>query len=252
MSAIFKHAQKYELIPRTTDANPMPWVSASELSDYEAVPVSPEQAFAILDRIEPPLIRCLVILVSATGLRISEALGLRWSDVDWKRGRIHVRWGFVDGRIGDPKSKASRSTVEMHRTLAAVLEAWRKETTFAADTDFLFASERKNGSQPRLGSMISTDYVRPAAIEAKVIEESCPRFGLHNMRHGLATWLVDQGTSPEIVQRMLRWSSTRMLQRYVHPEKKARRAQGEFLKRMNGKRVRGRVQENGSPTRKPV
>jgi len=97
--------------------------------------------------------------------------------------------------------------------------------------------------------MISTDYVRPAAIKPKVIEDSCPRFGLHNMRYGLATWLVDQGNSPEIVQRMLRWSSTRMLQRYVHPAKKTRRAQGEFLKRMNGKRARRRVQEKRSPKR---
>jgi hypothetical protein len=81
-----------------------------------------------------------------------------------------------------------------------------------------------------------TEYRSIIALEKVRIEESCPRFGLHNMRHSLATWLFDQGTSPEIVQRMLRWSSTRMLPRYVHPEKKARRAQGEFPKRMNGKR----------------
>jgi len=64
--------------------------------------------------------------------------------------------------------------------------------------------------------------------------------------------LVDQGNSPEIVQRMLRWSSTRTLQRYVHPAKKTRRAQGEFLKRMNGKRARRRVQEKRSPKRRPA
>lgn len=253
MSAIFRHAQKYRLIPRTQECNPMLWVSASGLTGYEAVDVSPEEAFAILDQIESPLVRCLVILLSATGLRPSEALALRWSEVEWGKGTIWVRHGFVDGEIGNPKSVASRSPVEMHETLAAVLVEWRRQTTFAKEADFIFASERKNGSQPRLGSMISTDYVHPAAIEAKVIENSCPRFGLHNMRHGLATFLTERGTDPKVIQRMLRWSDDKMLQRYAHPKKQARKAQGEFLGRMLKKgagRVQRRVQQKRLPKRK--
>lgn len=253
MSAIFQHAQEFRLIPRTQESNPMLWVSASSLTDYEAVDVSPEEAFAILDQIESPLVRCLVILLSATGLRSSEALALRWSDVEWDKGTIWVRRGFVDGEIGDPKSVASRAPIEMHKTLAAVLEEWRRETTFAKEGDFLFASECKKGSQPRLGSMISTNYVRPAAIKAKVIEDSCPRFGLHNMRHGLATFLTERGTDPRVIQRMLRWSEDKMLQRYAHPKKQARKAQGEFLGRMLKKgagRVHRRVQQKRPSKRK--
>lgn len=252
MSAIYRFGQVREMIPRRPDANPMPWVSASEITDYEAVDVSPKEAFAILDQIKDALVRCLIVLVSATGLRVSEALGLRWSDVEWEKGKIQVRRGFVDGEIGGPKSKASRAPVEMHKTLAAVLVEWRKQTEFAQEGDFLFASKRMNGSQPRLGSMISTDYVRPAAIKAKVITEDCPRFGLHNLRHGLSTFLAESGTDPVVIQRMLRWSNVSMLQRYAHPAKKARKAQGVFLGRMLGKRVQGRVQKNGPPKRRPA
>jgi integrase len=96
------------------------------MTSYEAVAVEPQQAFAILDQIESPLVRCLIVLVSATGLRITEALGLRWSDVDWEKERIHVRRKFVDLKLGGPKSLASRAPVEMHRALAAVLVAWRE------------------------------------------------------------------------------------------------------------------------------
>lgn len=176
--------------------------------------------------------RCLVILRSATGLRPSKGLALRWSDLDFERGTIKIERGFVDRKIGDPKSLASRGKVEMHRALAAVLLEWRKQTMFAKDEDFIFASERKNGKQPRLGSMISTDYVRPAAIRAGVIDESCPRFGLHNCRHGLSTFLVERGTDLKVIQRMLRWSDVKMLQRYAHPRRQAKKAQGEFLGRM--------------------
>ncbi len=55
----------------------------------------------------------------------------------------------------------------MHKSLGAVMLEWRKQTMYAADDDFIFASERKNGTQPRLGSMILTDYIRPAATRRR-------------------------------------------------------------------------------------
>ena len=247
LSAIYRFGRVEGLVP--ADCDPVKDVGASALSTYEAVDVSPNEAVAILDEIEPPLVRCLVILLSVTGLRPSEALALKWSDLDFKEGNFVVVRGFVDGMIGDPKSIASRNRVEMHKALGAVMLEWRKQTTFAGDDDFIFASERKKGTQPRLGSMISTDYIRPAAIKAKVIEPSCPRFGLYNMRHGLATFLAERGTDPKVIQRMLRWSSTRMLQRYFHPKKQARKAQGEYFGRM-GKRVQVQVQQKRPSRRK--
>jgi hypothetical protein len=92
------------------------------------------------------------------GLRPSQALALKWSDLDFKEGNFVVVRGFVDGMIGDPKSIASRNRVEMHKALGAVMLEWRKQTIYAADDDYIYASERKNGTQPRLGSMISTDH----------------------------------------------------------------------------------------------
>jgi len=75
LSSIYRFARVEGLVPK--DCDPVKDVGASALSDYEAVDVSPEEAFAILDEIESPLVRCLVILLSATGLRPSEALALR-------------------------------------------------------------------------------------------------------------------------------------------------------------------------------
>ena len=130
----------------------------------------------------------------------------------------------------------------MHENLGLVLLEWRKQTMYAKEGDFIFASDRKKGTQPRLGSMIVADYIRPAAIKAKVITADCPRFGLHNLRHGLTTFLTERGTDPVVIQRMLRWSNIKMLQRYAHTAKKGRKAQGEFLGQMLGERVQKRVQ----------
>lgn len=49
-------------------------------SSYEAMILSPEQAFAVLvGRAEPE--RTLTPLAAGTGLRISECLGLQWQEV---------------------------------------------------------------------------------------------------------------------------------------------------------------------------
>jgi len=123
----------------------MKWVSATTVSDYEAVSLSPEESFAILERIGDPLVRVLVIVVAVTATRIGEALGLMWSDIDWKKLKINIRRDWVDGELGRPKSRASKAPVEMHETLAALLQAWRQQTPYGKDSDFLFLSFKLRG-----------------------------------------------------------------------------------------------------------
>ena len=236
----------------------MKWVSATTVSDYEAISLSPEESFAILEGIKDPLVRVLVILVAVTAIRIGEALGLMWSDIDWKKLRINIRRDWVGGQLGRPKSRASKAAVEMHETLAALLEGWRRDSV-QQGLGFLISvvqAFKLQGKQPRLGSMIVQDYIRPAAIAAGVIPEDCPRFGFHNLRPGLSTFLIENGHDPVVVQRMLRQAHVEMTMDYVRNCRKARNAQAQFIERFlpNGsagcdreegneeKRVRVRVQ----------
>jgi integrase len=254
MSAVYKHGQKFGKIPRTEESNPMKWVSATTVSDYEAVSVTPEEAFAILERIHDPLVRVLVIVVAVTAVRIGEALGLMWSDVDWKRLKINIRRDWVQGIMGRPKSQASKAPVEMHETLASILQAWRHETPYSKDTDYIFPSFKLDGKQPRLGSMIVEDYIRPAALKASVLRkaddgrivDTCgnmvTRFGFHNFRHALATFLIENGHDPVVVQRMLRQSHVDMTMHYTHNSHKRREAQAQFMERFMPEREPQRVQ----------
>ena len=61
----------------------------------------------------------LAVLFS-TGLRRGELLGLRWADVAFERGRIHVRRALVRGQMTGPKSGRGRS-VAMPVGLASML-----------------------------------------------------------------------------------------------------------------------------------
>ncbi len=242
MSGVFRYGQKVGLIPRNAESNPMPFVSAPATSSFEAVNLTPTECAAILGEISDPLVRILVVLVAVTGMRISEALGLRWSDLDFRKALIRIRRSWTGGKIGPPKSKQSRRPVVMTQSLAAVLEAWRRESKFSASEDFVFASSRKKGKQPRTGGILVTDHIRSAAIRADVLTvrdgrcyfdgELCQRFGAHNMRHGIATWLAEQGTDLQVIQRMLGHSTTDMSLHYVHIASQAREAQERFIQEL--------------------
>jgi integrase len=54
-------------------------------------------------QLEEP-IRTIALVCVCFGLRISEALTLRWSDVDWLNGKLHVERGIVRQQVDDVKT----------------------------------------------------------------------------------------------------------------------------------------------------
>jgi len=68
----------------------MRFVRCRTTSAYEAMILTPEQAYAVLVNLQEPE-RTLTLLASGTGLRISECLGLQWQDVSFADSMIHVR-----------------------------------------------------------------------------------------------------------------------------------------------------------------
>lgn len=117
MSLIYQLAQRYGLIPCNQESNPLIFVRCKTQSDYEAIILTPEQAFAVLVRLPEPE-RTLALLCASTGLRISEALGLQWQDVEESLIRVRRTWTW--GKVGVPKSKASQAPVPMHPLLFKV------------------------------------------------------------------------------------------------------------------------------------
>ena len=110
---------------------------------------------------------------------------------------------------------------------------------YTDDEDYIFASEKLSGAQPRSGSQLVEDYIRPAAIRAGVIRvengvthdrdgEVVKRFGFHVLgRQSIATFLMDNQENPAVVQAVMRHSKMDMTLYYSHSHRAAKRAAQE-------------------------
>lgn len=202
MSAIFSHAIRYEWMHR----NPITKVRASAKRLREPDVLTPAEFAALVDEL-PLRVKAMVMLAGSTGLRRSELIALTWKDVDPIMMQANVRRSCVRGRFGDTKTEASRKPVPLHTSVVECLYAWRSESKYNGDADFLFPSVRNEGKTPVTPDMILKKIIQPALVRANVIGK---RIGWHSFRHSLATNLRDAGADLKTAQELLRHANSRI------------------------------------------
>jgi integrase len=130
-------------------------------SQPEVVPLSGEEARALLSAAEGTRPYALWAVALAVGLRRGEALGLRWKDVDLDRGELRVSQTLrrVDGRLQflPPRSERSRRRVPLPSVTVAALKRHRMQATLEAakrggwigPDDLVFTSSIGTPLEPR-------------------------------------------------------------------------------------------------------
>ncbi len=142
----------------------------------------------------------MVLIQLCLGLRVSELLALRWSDVDWIGAKLKVEHGIVNQRLDSVKTESSRKTMALAPQLVAVLSAWKQVTEFGGADDWLFPSPVKLGRLP----YSYTGYWR--AIQSACAAAGLERLGTHSFRHTYRSWLDAVGTAITVQQRLMRHS----------------------------------------------
>jgi integrase len=160
--------------------------------------LSMEEMAAILLRLRVPAIRMMVLVAAVTALRKSEIRGLKWSDVDalclrLSRGKI----GKYQTKL---KTEASRKGTTMSQDLADGFLSWRRECLYRADDDWVFASPTVGGREPIWLDVVLRDYIRPAALDAKIDKN----IGWHTFRRSVSSALSDRGETVKVVSDLLR------------------------------------------------
>jgi site-specific recombinase XerD len=103
------------------------------------------------------------------------------------------------------RAVASRKPVPLHPSVVKCLEAWRQETPYASDKDFIFASVRRNGKQPLSPDTLLKKVIRPAVERAGIQGKA---IGWHSFRHSLATNLLAAGVDLKTAQELLRHANS--------------------------------------------
>jgi integrase len=145
----------------------------------------------------------VLLLLARTGLRIGEACGLRWRDLNLASvpPRLTVVWQLDRwGELVHPKTAASRRTIPLRTEVAAELEAWdqrqRQRATDGFDNVYGLVFTTRTG-RPIEQRNVSRAFHR-ARVAAGVDHGSLKTF-----RSTVATQLADAGLHPSKIQAFL-------------------------------------------------
>jgi integrase/recombinase XerD len=140
--------------------------------------------------------RAILMTAYAAGLRISEVVQLRVTDIDSRRMVIHVRQG---------KGQKDRYVMLSPKLLEILRAYWKA----ARPRDILFP-----GATP--DRPITTGSVRQACYQAREVAGLAKRVVVHTLRHSFATHLLEAGTDLRTIQVLLGHRSFSSTARYVH------------------------------------
>jgi integrase len=199
---------------------------------------SPEQARAMLAAFSTHRLGPLFTLHLGLGLRLGEALGLRWQDVALPEGgdtggtiTVRVQLQVIGGafQLNPPKSASSRRTLALPAFVAAALTKQRDRQRDLA--------EKWEPRANAWGLVFTTDggnplHERNVRRDFKNLLEKAGigRVRVHDLRHLCASLLVSQGVHPRVIMGILGHSQISLtMNTYSHLMPGSNRAAAETL-----------------------
>lgn len=187
-----------------TERNPLSLVTVKgatrRIRQPRSLTVAEYQEFA--QHLDEPF-RTMALLCVCFGLRISECLALKWSDVDWLKSTLTVTRSIVYQNVDDVKTAGSRKTLPVASEVLAVLKAWKQASQFSSHKDWMFASPVQLGRLPWSFNAVQDRY-QHAAKDAGI-----GHLSTHTMRHTFRSWLDAVGTSVAVQQKAMRHADIR-------------------------------------------
>jgi integrase len=188
--------------------------------------VEPEQLPALLEaaKAQGPLGRILLGLLAGAGLRIGEALALRWRNVDLPTGTLHVT---------DSKTAAGIRSVDLTHALREELTLWKAETDFAGSDDHVIptANGRKQSSSNLRRDVLSKALTAANVKLAKDGIAQIDKVGFHGLRRTYASLRCACGDDVAYTSRQIGHTDARFtLKAYTMATRRRERLSGPHLK----------------------
>jgi integrase len=151
------------------------------------------------DRLE-----ALYVLAIHAGLRRSEILGMKWTDVDLETGRLSVQRSLdTNGTFNPPKRNKSRRTIKLTGQAVETLNSHRARQneerlrlgSLWEDHNLVFPNQ--------LGKPMNADNFYHREFKPLLKKAGLSGFTFHSLRHTCATLLCSKDVNPKIVQEMM-------------------------------------------------
>ena len=146
--------------------------------------------------------RAILEVLYSTGVRVSELVGLNWSDIDFQLGIIRVIGKGSKERIipiGEVALQALRDYS---------MEQGKKWGRVAKGEAAVFLNRRGDRITTRSVARVVEKHLRATGIPV--------RMGPHGLRHTFATHLLNSGADLRVIQELLGHVSLSSTQRYTH------------------------------------
>ena len=147
--------------------------------------------------------RALIAVLFMTGMRRSETVALRWSDVDFENGLLHIRHG---------KGDKERHAAMADDFVLAALQAWREAA--GLDRQFVFCSMSKGD---KLGADQPTDSQTVYRVVKTTEKRSDVVFSPHTVRRTFITEALNNGTPLAEVKAQVGHEQESTTLRYARP-----------------------------------
>ncbi|MCH8891710.1 MAG: site-specific integrase [Myxococcales bacterium] len=156
------------------------------------------ELLAIVRRCEPRYYPLILTLLH-TGIRRGEVLGLRWSDVDFERGRILIRRARVNSRTVLPKHRKQNDPPRQVIITGPMSDVLRGLATFRyrRSGGWVFASSKGTAIQE------TTLHRAWSRIKIRLAAKGVRALTLHSLRHTFATLSLESGRSVKWVAEQL-------------------------------------------------
>ncbi len=191
--------------------NPADGVRLPSADTSSARALSPAELARVLEVAKGYRYGTLYLAGAATGMRLSELLGLRWQDVNLEQGLLFVRQTLErpgrNATFGEVKNKTSRRVIRLPKVLVDALRERRAE--YESEKAFFGASyhDRDLVFSTLHGNPISSSTVNKC-LDTILRRAGVPHVRFHDLRHSNATWLLLSGVDVKTVSAHLGHAQT--------------------------------------------
>lgn len=174
------------------------------------------QIFGVIDNFKH---QTIIIFIYSTGVRISECVNIKLTDIDSKRMQVNIQEG---------KGLKQRK-VPLSPTLLKILRQYYRQYK---PKYYLF--EGAGGKGTHIGVSAIREICRKARfLTANINKKYTP----HTFRHSFATHLLEQGTNLLVIQRLMGHSNLSNTLKYLHVQKLALEQVSNPLDELNKQQV---------------